>query len=99
MRDDGKLPLQLRTVFPLHGLADATQTQRLQSRFLIRVLAIGRPNLLDLHSAHEASPSAGSISFQSPLGKALMKRKVGDVVTVLRPAGEIEIEIKAIRYE
>ena len=47
----------------------------------------------------EASPSAGSISFQSPLGKALMKRKVGDVVTVLRPAGEIEIEIKAIRYE
>jgi transcription elongation factor GreB len=47
----------------------------------------------------EASPGSGSISFQSPLGKALMKRKVGDVVTVTRPAGEIEIEIKAIRYE
>ncbi len=47
----------------------------------------------------EASPSNGSISFQSPLGKALMKRKVGDVVSVQRPAGEIEIEIKAIRYE
>jgi transcription elongation factor GreB len=47
----------------------------------------------------EASPSSGSISFQSPLGKALMKRKVGDVVSVQRPAGEIEIEIKAIRYE
>jgi transcription elongation factor GreB len=46
----------------------------------------------------EASPSSGSISFQSPLGKALMKRKVGDVVSVTRPAGEIEIEIKAIRY-
>ena len=47
----------------------------------------------------EASPSSGSISFQSPLGKALMKRKVGDVVSVQRPAGEIEIEIKAILYE
>ena len=47
----------------------------------------------------EASPSTGSISFQSPLGRALMKRKVGDTVTVTRPAGEIEIEIKAIRYE
>lgn len=46
----------------------------------------------------EASPSAGSISFQSPLGKALMKRKVGDIVSVTRPAGEIEIEIKGIRY-
>jgi transcription elongation factor GreB len=47
----------------------------------------------------EASPSDGRISFQSPLGRALMKRKVGDVVSVARPAGEIEIEIKAITYE
>ncbi len=47
----------------------------------------------------EAAPSDGRISFQSPLGRALMKRKVGDVVSVQRPAGEIEIEIKAISYE
>ena len=47
----------------------------------------------------EAAPADGRISFQSPLGRALMKRKVGDVVTVQRPAGEIEIEIKAISYE
>ena len=47
----------------------------------------------------EAAPSEGRISFQSPLGRALMKRKVGDVVSVVRPAGEIEIEIKAISYE
>jgi transcription elongation factor GreB len=47
----------------------------------------------------EAAPSEGRISFQSPLGRALMKRKVGDVVSVQRPAGEIEIEIKAISYE
>jgi len=47
----------------------------------------------------EANPSDGKISFQSPLGRALMKRKVGDIVTVTRPAGEIEIEVKAIRYE
>jgi len=47
----------------------------------------------------EAAPAEGRISFQSPLGRALMKRKVGDVVSVQRPAGEIEIEIKAISYE
>jgi transcription elongation factor GreB len=47
----------------------------------------------------EAAPSDGRISFQSPLGRALMKRKVGDVVVVLRPAGELEIEIKRISYE
>lgn len=47
----------------------------------------------------EVDPSAGSISFKSPLGNALMKRKVGDVVTVRRPAGEVELEICAISYE
>ena len=47
----------------------------------------------------EVDPDAGSISFQSPLGRALLKRKVGDVVTVRRPAGEIELEIRAIAYD
>jgi transcription elongation factor GreB len=46
----------------------------------------------------EADPSSGRISFQSPVGRSLMKRRVGDVVTVQRPAGEIELRIVAIRY-
>jgi transcription elongation factor GreB len=47
----------------------------------------------------ESDPARGMLSFQSPLGRALMKRKVGDVVTVHRPAGEVELEIVDIRYE
>ena len=46
----------------------------------------------------EANPAEGRISFQSPLGKALMKRKVGDVVTVQRPLGEIDLEVLTIEY-
>ena len=46
----------------------------------------------------ESDPSNGKLSFQSPLGQALMKRKVGDVVTVKRPAGEIELEIVTLTY-
>ena len=46
----------------------------------------------------EANPSEGRISFQSPLGKALMKRKVGDTVSVQRPAGEIDLEVVSIEY-
>ena len=46
----------------------------------------------------ETDPSRGRISFHSPLGRSLLKRKVGDVVVVHRPAGEIEIEIVAISY-
>ena len=46
----------------------------------------------------EANPAEGRISFQSPLGQSLMKRKVGDTVLVRRPAGELEVEITVIEY-
>jgi transcription elongation factor GreB len=47
----------------------------------------------------ESDPSSGKLSFQSPMGQALMKRRVGDVVTVKRPAGELELEIISLSYE
>ncbi len=47
----------------------------------------------------ESEPDRGWLSYQSPIGKALMKRKVGDVVLVRRPAGEMELEITSISYD
>lgn len=47
----------------------------------------------------EADPAAGKVSFKAPLGNALLKRRVGDVVTVRRPAGELDLEIVAIDYD
>jgi transcription elongation factor GreB len=47
----------------------------------------------------EADPGQGKISFQAPLGRALLKRRIGDVVMVRRPAGEIELRILGISYE
>ncbi len=47
----------------------------------------------------EVDPGAAKISYQSPLGKSLMRRKVGEFVVVERPAGTIELEIVAISYE
>ena len=35
----------------------------------------------------EADPASGRISMESPVGKALMGRRVGDAVTVNTPAG------------
>lgn len=47
----------------------------------------------------EADPKTGAISWRSPLGRALLDSKVGDLVTWRRPAGEIELEILAIDWE
>ena len=47
----------------------------------------------------EADPAQGRVSYQAPLGRALLKRRVGDVVTVRRPVGEIDLEIVSISYD
>jgi len=45
----------------------------------------------------EADPAAKKISHDSPLGKALIGKKVGDNVEVEAPAGKIIYIIKAIK--
>lgn len=44
----------------------------------------------------EANPSEGKISYESPMGQALVGHRVGDTVHVRTPAGEREVEIVAI---
>ena len=46
-----------------------------------------------LVSPAEANPLVGKISFQSPLGKAILGKKVGDKVEVQAPDGSFKIEI------
>lgn len=41
----------------------------------------------------EADPLEGKISNESPIGEALMNKKVGDTVTISTPKGEIVYEI------
>ena len=44
----------------------------------------------------EADPLEGKISNESPIGEALMGKKVGDKVTITTPKGEITYEIVTI---
>ena len=46
----------------------------------------------------ESDSRRNQISWRSPIGRALLGRKVGEVITVRRPAGEVEMEILSIRY-
>ena len=47
-------------------------------------------------SSIEANPITRKISDQSPIGNAILGCKVGDIVTVETPAGEMELEILEI---
>jgi transcription elongation factor GreA len=50
-----------------------------------------------LVSEEEADLKAGKISTQSPIGKGLLGKKVGDTAKIKTPAGEIEFEILDIK--
>ena len=41
----------------------------------------------------ESDTGQGTISWKSPMAKAVFGKTVGDVVTVERPAGDLEVEI------
>ncbi|MFA5072559.1 MAG: transcription elongation factor GreA [Nitrospirota bacterium] len=47
----------------------------------------------------EADLKKGKISVQSPVGKALIGHKVGDVVTIKTPAKTVEYEVQEIQIE
>ena len=47
-------------------------------------------------SPHETNLREGKISVKSPIGQALVGRKVGDVVDVRVPAGVVRLRIESI---
>ena len=47
--------------------------------------------------SQEADPFAFKISNESPIAKAVLNRKVGDIVDVLSPNGVYQVEITSIR--
>lgn len=59
----------------------------------------GRARTYQIVGEDEVDAKEGRISMKSPVGRALLNRKVGDVVLVDRPAGELELEIVSLRYE
>ncbi|WP_433936796.1 transcription elongation factor GreB [Sorangium sp. So ce315] len=46
----------------------------------------------------EIDSASGRISWRSPVGRSLLGKRAGDVITVRRPAGEAEMEIISVRY-
>lgn len=56
-----------------------------------------KPEKYVIVGAAEASPRDGRISNESPLGRALLGKKVGDKIKVDAPAGAIVFKIKAFK--
>jgi transcription elongation factor GreB len=57
----------------------------------------GQPRTWRIVGVDEVDPARGDVSWQSPIGKALIGARVGDVVTVKTPRADDELEIVRIR--
>jgi transcription elongation GreA/GreB family factor len=57
----------------------------------------GEAETYQLVGAVESDPSAGRISVDSPVGRALVGRKKGDKITVSVPSGTLSLTIKAVK--
>lgn len=56
----------------------------------------GGPRDCQLVGAAEADPAAGDISVVSPIGRALVGRRAGDLVEVLTPGGPRVVELVSV---
>lgn len=55
------------------------------------------PEIYYIVGTAEADPSKGRISNESPIGEALMGKKVGATVSIETPSGKIQIKILEIK--
>ncbi len=68
----------------------------MSSKITIKRLDNGKVETFTIVGTNHANVRDGKISDESPIGKAAMKKKVGDIFIVEAPAGELRFEVMEI---
>ncbi len=101
--EQGLLELRIRKmeeVLARSAVIDESNIQTdkvgIMTRVTVKNAKTDRENVYQLVSAEEADFEGGKISVSSPIGKALMNKKVGETVQVKVPAGTLELKVISI---
>jgi transcription elongation factor GreA len=82
----------------VEGRAGKTGDHAVRLNSVVKVHEEGaKPETFHIVGAAEADPSAGKISDVSPLGRALMGKKKGDVITIHAPDGSFSYKIMSVQ--
>ena len=68
----------------------------MSSKITIKRIDTGKIETFTIVGTNHANVREGLISDESPIGKAAMKKRVGDVFIVEAPAGELKFEVVEI---
>lgn len=89
-----ELDATLKNVTVLNN-SDSTEEVSLGS--VVTAKIDGKTKEYTIVSFNEADPLEGKISNESPLGRALLRKRPGDTVVVKTPKGEVKYEIVEIK--
>lgn len=90
-----ELEYLLKNAVIVEGKSDNPETVEIGVRVTIQE-GDDPPEVYDLVGAKEADPRNGRISNESPIGRALIGHRVGDIVAAETPAGLITLKILKI---
>jgi len=80
-----------KVVNPSEAVSD--DSVDLGTRVTLRVVGQDKERTFQIVGANESDPTSGKLSHASPVGRAVLKRRVGEKVTVATPRGSTEYEI------
>ena len=89
----GELQRRVRNVKVVDPSEVEEDAVDLGTRVTLRVVGNGQERTFQIVGANESDPTSGKLSHASPVGKAVLKRKVGENVMVSTPRGATEYEI------
>ena len=102
-REQGKLLSRIRFKQRILEIARVVDKSRLGSDGVGLLSRVEFTNLTTnarmaytIVSPHEANLREGKISVKSPIGQALLKKRVGDIVEVEVPVGKMKLRIESI---
>lgn len=89
----------LRNIKVIDESSISTDVVGLGTKVKILNKKVNREMEFSIVGSNEAESLAGKISDVSPLGSALLKKKIGDVVTVVAPNATYDVEILDISLD
>ncbi len=89
----------LRNIKVIDESTIRTDVVGLGTKVRIKDVEFGDEEEISIVGSNEAESLAGKISDISPLGSALLKKKVGDIVTVEAPSGSYQVEVLEISLD
>ncbi len=88
--------LELEQILQNVAVIEQTDTDTVQLGCTVKVHINGKDDSFNIVGAQEADPRLKKISHESPLGRALIGKKVGSIVEVDAPVGKISYKILSI---